>query len=189
MKYNFTSHGEYTKMLKDYDIQNLQSLIEFLRSLPYGRNTNREDLSLVFTEKKGTCSSKHAFLKAVALENRFDKIKLIMAIYKMDEQNTPKIGSVLSENGIDYVPEAHCYLKLKDNRIDVTSKESDFNKIKDSIIEETEIEPHQVSEFKIKYHKNFIKNWIVENRLDITFEELWSIREKCIENISNPKIK
>lgn len=185
MKYEFTSQGKYTKNLVDYGIHDFQSLLFFVRSLPYGRNANRENLYLVISEGKGTCSSKHAFLKSVAVENNFDDIKLILAIYKMTERDTPKIGSALSENDLDYIPEAHCYLKQKDERVDITSVESDFSKIEGYILEEIEIEPQQVSEFKVHYHKKFLKNWIAENNLDITFEELWSIREKCIENISN----
>ena len=187
MEYEFTSQGKYTQKLVDYGIQDFQSLLFFVRSLPYGRNANRKDLYLVISESKGTCSSKHAFLKAVAEENNFDDIKLILAIYKMTESNTPKIGNVLSENGLDYIPEAHCYLKHKNERVDITSVTSNFSKIEDSILEEIEIEPHQVSEFKVKYHKNYLKNWLAETALDITFEALWGIREKCIENITTSK--
>jgi len=65
--------------------------------LPYGRTANRTDLSLVISEQKGTCSSKHALLKEVADLNGIKGIDLIIGIYKMSEANTPGIGDELSK--------------------------------------------------------------------------------------------
>lgn len=184
MGFKFTSNENYTKKLKDYGIHDFQSLLFFVKNLPYGRNDNRENLYLVISEGKGTCSSKHAFLKAVAIENNFSEVKLILGIFKMNENNTPKISPALSENNLVHIPEAHCYLKYKDERIDATSGTSDFAKIREDVLEEIEILPEQVSKFKIEFHKNYLKKWLNESELNLTFEEAWEIREKCIENIS-----
>jgi hypothetical protein len=102
----------------------------------------------------------------------------------MSKKNTPKTGTVLSEKNIKYIPEAHCYLKYKNERIDVTSTTSDFKKIENDLIEEIEIEPFQVSEFKVEFHKNYLKIWLKKEQLDFTFQNIWDIREKCIQNIS-----
>lgn len=158
-------------------------LLEKVRHIPYGRNSNRTDFSLVISENIGTCSSKHAFLKDYADKNNIPNIDLIIGIYKMNEQNT-QIGTTLSENNIDYIPEAHCYLKINGEVVDVTNPGSDFNKIKNDILVEITIEPNQVSDFKVNYHKAFIQNWIIENRINYSFEEIWAIREQCIENLS-----
>ena len=162
---------------------NFQELIEFVKHIPYGRNSNREDFSLVISENKGTCSSKHAFLKDFASKNYIPNVKLIIGIYKMSESNT-KINKILSENSLNYIPEAHCYLKIDGTIVDVTSKESNFESIRNAIIEEVEIETYQVAEFKIKYHQDFIKKWIDENSIKQTFDEIWNIREQCIKQLS-----
>ncbi|MEK8180726.1 hypothetical protein WMW71_10285 [Flavobacterium buctense] len=162
---------------------NFDTLIEKVKHIPYGRNSNRTDFSLVISENKGTCSSKHAFLKDYADKNNIPNIELTIGIYKMNEQNT-QIGTTLSENNIDYIPEAHCYLKINGEVVDVTNPSSDFNKIKNDILEEITIEPNQVSDFKVNYHKAFIQNWIIENKISYSFEEIWAIREQCIENLS-----
>ncbi len=162
---------------------NFDTLIEKVRHIPYGRNSNRTDFSLVISENKGTCSSRHAFLKDYADQNNIPNIELTIGIYKMNEQNT-QIGTTLSENNIDYIPEAHCYLKINGEVVDVTNPGSDFNKIKNDILVEITIEPNQVSDFKVNYHKAFIQNWIIENRINYSFEEIWAIREQCIENLS-----
>lgn len=162
---------------------NFENLIETVKNIPYGRNANREDFSLVITENKGTCSSKHAFLKDYASKNNIKNVSLFIGIYKMNEKNT-KIGSILKDNNLEYLPEAHCYLKVNGNVMDVTSKESNFENLKNDILEEIEIKAHQVSEFKIKYHKDYIKKWIINNQINYKFEEIWKIREQCIAKLS-----
>lgn len=159
-------------------------LIEKVKQIPYGRNANRSDFSLVITENKGTCSSKHAFLKDFADKNSISNVKLYIGIFKMNEVNTSKIYPLLSENKISFIPEAHCYLKINEIPVDVTTSESFYQKIENDILEEIEIKPYQVSEFKVEYHKDFLKKWIVETKQIKTFDEIWSLREKCIEKLA-----
>ena len=166
------------------NIMTFQETINFVKQIPYGRNANRVDFSLVISENKGTCSSKHAYLKDFADKNDIPNVKLIIGIYKMTEQNT-KIGTLLSDNNLEYIPEAHCYLKIDGKTIDITTKDADFEKIKAVLLEEIEIEAYQVADFKVKYHKNFIKNWLIETKSDFTFNKIWDIREMCIKQLSN----
>ena len=163
---------------------NFETLIEKVKNIPYGRNANRYDFSLVLSENKGTCSSKHAFLKDFADNNRIENVKLYIGIFKMNETNTPKLGDLLSNNKIKYIPEAHCYLKINQVPVDVTTVDSFYDKIKQDIVEEIEITPNQVSDFKVTYHKAFLKNWIKETNQNNTFEEIWEIREQCISKLS-----
>lgn len=156
---------------------NFETLIEKVKKIPYGRNANRYDFSLVLSENKGTCSSKHAFLKDFADKNEIENVKLYIGIFKMNETNTPKLGDLLSNNKIKYIPEAHCYLKINQVPVDVTTVDSFYDKIKPDIVEEIEITPNQVSDFKVTYHKAFLKNWIKETNQNNTFEEIWEIRE------------
>jgi hypothetical protein len=161
-----------------------ESLIEKVKHIPYGRNSNRHDFSLVVSENKGTCSSKHALLKDFANNNNIPNVKLYIGIFKMNEENTSKIFPLLSENQVDFIPEAHCYLKINGIPLDVTTSESFYNKIENDILEEIEIEPFQVAEFKVDYHKVFLKKWINETNQTKTFDEIWTIRENCIQKLS-----
>lgn len=163
---------------------NFETLIEKVKNIPYGRNANRYDFSLVLSENKGTCSSKHAFLKDFADNNGIENVKLFIGIFKMNEANTPKLGNLLSNNNIEYIPEAHCYLKINQVPVDVTTVDSFYDKIKQDIIEEIEITPNQVSDFKVEYHKAFLKKWINETNQNNIFEEIWDIREQCILKLS-----
>ncbi len=163
---------------------NFDELINKVKNIPYGRNTNRYDFSLVLSENKGTCSSKHALLKDFADKNEIENVKLFIGIFKMDEVNTPKLGDLLSKNNIKYIPEAHCYLKINQIPVDATTSDSFYDKIKQDIMEEIEILPNQVSDFKVEYHKAFLKKWIKETNQNNTFEEIWRIREECISKLS-----
>ncbi|HKO77969.1 MAG TPA: hypothetical protein VJU52_12155 [Flavobacterium sp.] len=180
---SLSSSDILTQQLNNSGIFSWEELLIYVKNIPYGRNANREDLSLVLKENKGTCSSKHAFLKEVADQNKIPNIKLIIGIYKMNERNT-KIGTILSDNNIDFIPEAHCYLKINKVRVDCTTPKSDFTKIEKDILEEIEIEPYQVGEFKIDYHQSFIKKWLSNSNATITFDQLWTIREQCIVFLS-----
>ncbi len=179
----FNSTDNLTALIKEKEIKNWSDLIEYTRNLPYGRNLNREDFSLVIKENKGTCSSKHSFLKKVADLNEFENVKLILGMYRMNHLNTPKIGNTILENGLEYIPEAHCYLKLNNQRIDITSNNSDIEKLIGEIIEEIEIKPEQVNTFKVDYHKEYLQNWIKENEIDMGFDKIWDIREQCIKKL------
>lgn len=178
------SDGYVTRLARELGIEDWNKLLQHVRALPYGRNANRSELDLVIREGQGTCSSKHAMLKEVALENQLDDVKLILAMYKMNLENTPGIGSHIEKAGLDYLPEAHCYLKLNGTRVDLTSAESDIGRIERDILEEIEIAPEQVSSYKVDYHKRYIEEWKAQEGLPQSFEELWAIREKCIASLS-----
>ena len=182
--YKLWSKDKLTKLAKGKGIETWNELTEFIKNLPYGRNKNRTDFGLVLSEQKGTCSSKHALLKSIADHNSIPNIDLVIGIYRMTELNTPKIGTELTDNSIQFIPEAHCYLKINENRIDFTSEKSEFKKIEKDIIQEKLIEPNKVTNFKVDYHKNFLKNRLNETKSKFEFDQIWRIREKCIENLT-----
>lgn len=183
--YRLQSTDSLTKLITQNQITNWKDLVLKVKLLPYGRNANRTDLALVWKEKKGTCSSKHAFLKHVADLSRIPNIELILGMYKMHQSNTPKIGNVLSKHKLDYIPEAHCYLKIEGKSFDFTSKYSDFKTIKNDILLEKMITPQQVSKYKVAFHKAYVKEWITTHKIPFSFETIWNIRETCIANLSS----
>ncbi|MFP4845591.1 hypothetical protein [Winogradskyella sp. PE311] len=186
MKNDFLLNGDdtMTRSINEIGISTLNALCLFIKYLPYGRNSNRLDLSLVWKERKGTCSSKHAFLKRVADLNNIS-VDLILGMYKMNYSNTPKIGDTLKTTNLKYIPEAHCYLKINNNRFDYTSSTSNFNRIKKDILLERQILPEQVSEFKVHFHKIYLRDWIKKNNILYSFEDIWKLREQCIKKLSN----
>lgn len=183
--YGLQANDSLTKSIKAVGITTWNQLTSYVKHLPYGRNQNRDDFSLVLSEKVGTCSSKHALLKQVADLNQIPDVRLILAIYKMNGANTPGIERVLEIEAMVYIPEAHCYLEVDGEPLDYTSINAQFAKIEEDLIEEIEITPSQVSTFKVEYHKEFIRNWLVESKSSHGINDIWRIREKCIRALVN----
>lgn len=179
-----SSEDELTKLVTSKGVNTWKDLINYVQLLPYGRNKNRQDLELVIIEGKGTCSSKHALLKSIANLNSIADVQLVLGIYKMSEINTPGIAPVLSEHSLEFIPEAHCYLKIHQQAYDFTKPNADFVKIKDDILLEKEINPEQVNQFKVDFHQAYLRNWLKKSGHKLSFSELWKIREKCILRLS-----
>jgi len=181
---NFELESNYflSESFLELDIKTFSEAMRFIKNLPYGRNANREDFTLVLKEQKGTCSSKHALLKSLADENHHFEVKLMLGIFKMNGSNTPKIKSVLEKYQLDYLPEAHNFLKIEDEIFDCTNAHSsDLNFRKDLMVV-YEIQPEDVIQKKIEIHQDFLKSWCQENQLK--FQEIWEIRENCIAALS-----
>ena len=162
-----------------------QDLLRSVRNFKYGRGENRGDFEQVWYQRMGTCSTKHGFLYQVAQKNQFKEVQLMVGMYLMNQENTPKIGGVLAANHLTSIPEAHCYLKVGENYVDATSNHSDYLTIAEDIIEERSVHPEFLITDKVHYHKEFLKKWIVEQGLEIPLEELWEVRESCIEVLSS----
>lgn len=181
------STDDLTTDLLESGVVTWDDIVRSVQCFHYGRNSDRNDLSLVWYERKGSCSSKHAFLKHVAELNDLPNIKLILAFYKMNNKNTPGIGDVLERNNLSHIPEAHCFLKVNGVELDITTVHSDFNRYKQDIIHTKEIEPNDVIFNKVEWHKVFIEQWRIENHPDLDFDKVWSIREACINQLENGK--
>lgn len=151
-----------------------------LHHLPYGRNTDRANFRLVLSEGRGTCSTKHALLAALACEQQLP-VTLTLGIYQMHGRNTPGVGTILARYGLSFIPEAHCYLTYEEKRIDVTRSGIEPTEPIDDFLYEETILPSQIGEYKVDFHKRFLRSWLVETETNgYSFDELWNIREACI---------
>lgn len=168
------------------NILTFKQATSYVRQLPYGRNIDKDNPTSLFTENCGTCSTKHALLKLLAIENDFEDIHLIIGIFKMNGTNTPEVLKTLQSNNLDYIPEAHCYLRYKDIILDFTKKNLKPSDYTDDLIEEIEIHPNQITTFKMEYHVNYLKSWLENNRqISFNIDEIWQIREHCIQNLTD----
>ncbi|MEJ2041360.1 MAG: hypothetical protein P8X55_20900, partial [Desulfosarcinaceae bacterium] len=91
----------------------------FIRDLPYGYNSDRDDLMILFREKFGTCSTKHAVIATLAMELDLP-IHRAMGIYAMTEAIVAGAGRILADYGLPYVPMIHCFLVYGEYRVDLT---------------------------------------------------------------------
>lgn len=177
--------GTISKMFLAHNILTFAKATAFVRQLAYRRNKNKSDLTTLFTDNCGTCSTKHALLKQLADENGFSNLKLITGLFRMNAINTPKISETLKRYNLDYIPEAHNYLKWRNQILDFTNKTSKPADFENELIEETEIIPTQIADFKVAYHRKYLQNWLdKQTTINLTLDELWTIREQCISALS-----
>lgn len=183
MSAQLSSNDPLTIDIVESGVVSWDDLTRCVELFHYGRNENREDFSLVWRERKGTCSSKHAFLKMMADLNKLRNVQLFICIYKMNGKNTPGVDGVLKEYELDFIPEAHCMLKIDDQWADFTNTHSNrkADELQKDILTKFEIRPEQVVSEKIEFHQRYLQEWKKDEALKYSFEELWDIREKCIK--------
>lgn len=181
MYFNKHNNGIITKQFFQKNCNTFLQACYLVKSLPYKRNVFKENILCVLEENSGTCSTKHALLKRLADENSFHGIILLLGIFMMNSKNTPKIKFVLEKYKISEVPEAHNYLKVDGKILDCTRKGSSENDFIDDLVEEIEILPEKITDFKVQYHKNFIQKYLLQHpEIQYSLEEFWKIREECI---------
>jgi hypothetical protein len=137
---------------------------------------------MVLLENKGTCSTKHGLLALFAQEQNLP-IALHIGIYEMNGLNTPGVGPVLETNCLTGIPEAHCYLKYRSQRFDVSAARTDARRQPiERLLVEIEVSPEQTGAYKANFHQQFMRNWMKAACLPrvFTFEQLWEVREACI---------
>jgi hypothetical protein len=164
-------------------IADFSSACRYISELPYKRNSDKNNIKCVFDDFGGTCSTKHAVLRKLALENNHPEVNLILGIFKMDADYTFKIKNALEKHHLNYIPEAHNYLKIENEYFDFTKTDSEYSQFQNKIIVGKEIEYDQIGEEKISFHKDFLKQWIVKENILYNLDEIWKIREQCIEDL------
>lgn len=174
--------GPVTAAVRACGPTDFRAVGRYLHEIPYGRTTNRADFMSVLPEGRGTCSTKHALLAALAHEQQLPVV-LTLGIYEMHERNTPGVGVVLARYGLACVPEAHCYLTYAGTRIDVTRSGIDPTEPIARFLHEEAIVPEQIGDYKVTRHRQFMRDWLIGHPAIADgrgFEEVWQIREACI---------
>lgn len=68
------------------NITDFHSACQYVSILPYKRNIDKSRTECVFDDFGGTCSTKHAALRKLALENHHSNVKLILGIFCMEHK-------------------------------------------------------------------------------------------------------
>lgn len=185
INFELTSGEQYSAAFREAGIRSFTDACDFIAKLPYGRNANREDFSLVLSEMKGTCSSKHALLASLALENGHPEVELIAGIFLMNEETHSKLNGFFAGKKYPNIPECHCYLRFHGERFDYTDTSNGLERIAPRIVREQRIDPNQVADWKIMIHKHYLQGWLTRNpAFQMTLEDVWRDREEAIALLS-----
>ena len=91
----------------------------YVHKLPYGYNSDRDDLLILFKEGMGTCSTKHAVIATLAEELKLPVVRNV-GIYAMTEDIVTGAGKILEEFALPYIPMIHCFLSYAGYSVDLT---------------------------------------------------------------------
>jgi hypothetical protein len=100
-------------------IKTFQDACRYVHELPYGYNSNRDDLMILFKEKMGTCTTKHAVIATLAQELKLP-VRKNVGIYAMTEDLVTGTDAILAEFGLPYIPMLHCFLSYEKFRVDLS---------------------------------------------------------------------
>ena len=111
--------GIVSRTFLNLGIDRFQAACRYVHRLPYGYNSDREDLLILFKEKMGTCTTKHAVIATLAAELGLPLVKNI-GIYAMTEAIVSGTDAILARYGLPYIPMVHCFLAFDAFRVDLT---------------------------------------------------------------------
>ena len=114
-----TKAGSITVEFQGMGIRSFLEACRYVNELPYGYNSDRDDLMILFKEKMGTCTTKHAVIATLAAELGLP-ITRGVGIYAMTETIVTGTDKILTEYGLPYVPMIHCFLEYGNYRVDLT---------------------------------------------------------------------
>jgi hypothetical protein len=182
-EHQITTASQVSAQFLALGLEEYRAAARFVNQLPYGRNADRANFRLVLPEHRGTCSTKHALLAALAIEQRL-QVHLTLGIFEMSERNTPGVGAVLSKHALAFVPEAHCYLTYDGIRIDVTRSVVIPSEPIARCLHEENIAPEQLGDYKVSMHQAWVRDWVTREIPSRDWKQVWKIREECIAALS-----
>jgi hypothetical protein len=176
--FQISGSGPLSQAARSCGYHRFAEVAEAVRALPYGRVRNSNSVTAVLEERKGTCSSKHRFLVALAHECGHTEIQLVLGLYEMSESNTPGVGNVLQMEQLTAIPEAHCYMTCRGRRFDFTGLAAVAVSPFDTLMEEQIVSPADLPSTKLAYHRGAIDAWARPRGMDP--DRAWAIRGRCI---------
>lgn len=111
--------GIISKTFLGMGIDRFSEACRWVHDLPYGYNSDKGDLMILFKENKGTCTTKHAVIGTLAVELALPVTKTI-GIYAMTEAVVTGTQAVQDAYRLPYIPMIHCFLTAGDVRVDLT---------------------------------------------------------------------
>jgi hypothetical protein len=112
-------NGPMARTFLSMGIDDFHHACRYVHELPYGYNSDREDPMILFAEMKGSCTTKHAVIAALAGELGVVIDKHI-GIYAMTEALVTGTQTILDKYKLPYLPMVHCFLVFGEQRVDLS---------------------------------------------------------------------
>lgn len=154
--------GVITKEFKRLGIAGFIDACRYVHGLPYGYNSDREDLLILFKEGKGSCATKHAVVATLAEELALPVVKNV-GIYAMTEDIVTDTGRILEAFRLPYLPMIHCFLAHEGHRVDLTEGNNNGkNCAIDHFLHTEQVVPHISEKKEYLLYRNTLKEDILK---------------------------
>ncbi len=111
--------GPVSREFLQLGLKTFHAACRWVHALPYGYNSDRDEPMILFKERMGSCTTKHAVVATLAREIGLP-IEKNVGIYAMTEELVTGTGEILVAHDLPYVPMLHCFLVHGDHRVDLT---------------------------------------------------------------------
>jgi hypothetical protein len=114
-----SNKGIVSEKFLSLGIDKLHDACRYVHDLPYGYNSTRDDILILFKEGYGSCSTKHAVIATLAEELDIPIYKST-GIYTMNEEIVTGTNVILEKYRLPYLPMIHCFLIYENLCVDLT---------------------------------------------------------------------
>lgn len=155
--------GPVSAKFIEMGISSFQEACRYVQELPYGYNSDRDDLMILFKENFGSCATKHAVIASLARELQL-KVEKNIGIYAMTEEIVTGADRIAQKHDLPCVPMLHCFLSHEDHRIDLTEGNNNGkNKSIEEFLFTTEVIPHISAKDEYLLYRKALKEKILNN--------------------------
>ena len=174
--------GEISGRFLDLDIHSFQNACRYVHELPYGYNSDRDDLMILFKEGMGSCTTKHAVIVTLAKELGLIIDKRI-GIYAMTEEIVTGTGPILKKYGLPYLPMVHCFLTDHIHRVDLTEgNRNGKNRSVDTFLYTETVSPDISAKAEYIKYRNALREHVLtrDEFRDVDMKQILHAREEGI---------
>ena len=155
----------------------------YVLQLPYGYNSDRDDLMILFREGKGSCTTKHAVIATLADDLDLPIFKNI-GIYEMTEDIVTGTKDILKSFNLPYVPMLHCFLVYGDYRVVLTEgNRNGKNRPIREFLHTEKVRPNISAKDEYRLYRIALKDRILlrEELKDVDIKRILQAREEGIK--------
>lgn len=156
-----SSSGIISQKFQNLGITDFQDACRYVHELPYGYNSDKNDLMILFKENMGTCTTKHAVIGTLAAELGLPVAKNV-GIYRMTEALVTGTNVILNKYQMPNVPMLHCFLVYDRYRVDLTEGNNNGkNRAIDEFLFTQEVIPNIPSKDEYLLYRKALKGRIL----------------------------
>lgn len=182
---SISNGGIISEKFLNLGVDNFIDACRYVHELPYGYNSDRDDLMILFKENKGTCTTKHAVIATLAEEMNLP-IEKHLGIYAMTEEIVTGTNKILVKYDLPYVPMIHCFLAYGNYRIDLSEgNDNGKNRPIDDFLFTQRIAPNISAKDEYLLYRNALKDHILMRKEmeGVTLVQILHAREEGLKQL------